>query len=227
VSQSRGALLAAAAGFGILGTRVLAARNTRAGTLLRVIAASAGGVLLLTAVILWLGSERTVLRRLAPTEAETATFVGRRIGISAALGVWQDFPILGSGAGTFERVVSMHQSEDLGKTYHHAHDDYMEIGATMGTAGFVVAIVALIGGYAGLMRGTFGRRGASLPWRRRAFQIAALTSLTIAMVHALFDFNFYIPANAATLAAIVGAAVAPRKVSRGARASGDDSWSRG
>jgi O-antigen ligase len=211
VSQSRGALLAAAAGFGLVGARVLAARNTRAGVLVRIIAASAAGVLLLTAVILWLGSERTVLRRLAPTEAETVTLVGRRIGITAALGVWRDFPILGSGAGTFERVVSMHQSEDLGKMYHHAHDDYVEIGATMGTAGFVVAMVALIGGYSGLMRGTFGRRGASLPWRRRAFQIAALTSLTIAMVHALFDFNFYIPANAATLAAIVGAAVAPRK----------------
>ncbi|HEV7588258.1 MAG TPA: hypothetical protein VGO40_09085, partial [Longimicrobium sp.] len=47
-----------------------------------------------------------------------------------------------------------------------------------------------------------------LSWRRRAFQLAALASLTIAMVHALFDFNFYIPANPATLAVILGAAVA-------------------
>ena len=38
--------------------------------------------------------------------------------------------------------------------------------------------------------------------------MAALTSLTIASVHALFDFNFFIPANPATLAAIAGAAVA-------------------
>ncbi|MCU1245164.1 MAG: hypothetical protein JWN02_1074, partial [Acidobacteria bacterium] len=31
--------------------------------------------------------------------------------------------------------------------------------------------------------------------------------LTVAVVHALFDFNFYIPSNAATLAAIAGTAV--------------------
>jgi hypothetical protein len=34
--------------------------------------------------------------------------------------------------------------------------------------------------------------------------------VTIAAVHALVDFNFFIPANAATIAAIAGAAVAPR-----------------
>ena len=56
---------------------------------------------------------------------------------------------------------------------------------------------------------TFGSDAtAELSWRRRAFQVAALASLTIAMVHALFDFNFHIPSNPATLAAIVGAAVA-------------------
>jgi hypothetical protein len=55
---------------------------------------------------------------------------------------------------------------------------------------------------------TFGRAAEELSWRRRAFQTAALASLTIAMVHALFDFNFFIPANPATLAAICGAAVA-------------------
>lgn len=226
VSQSRGALLAAIVGFLVIGFRILAAKNSRGGTLMKASAGAISAILLLGAIIAWLGSERTVLRRLAPTEAETATFVGRKIGITAALRIWEDFPVLGSGAGTFDRVVSMHQTEDLAKFYHRAHDDYAEIAATMGTAGFVVAMVALIGGYVGLMRGTFGKRGAALPWRRRAFQIAALTSLTIAMFHALFDFNFFIPANAATLAAIVGAAVAPRKLSRTSRASADDSLSR-
>jgi hypothetical protein len=55
---------------------------------------------------------------------------------------------------------------------------------------------------------TFGESAGELTWRRRAFQVAALASLTIAMVHALFDFNFFIPSNPATLAAIAGAAVA-------------------
>jgi hypothetical protein len=37
--------------------------------------------------------------------------------------------------------------------------------------------------------------------------VAALASLTIALVHALYDFNFFIPSNPATLAAIAGAAM--------------------
>jgi O-antigen ligase len=102
----------------------------------------------------------------------------------------------------------MAQREDLGKTYHHAHNDYAEIAATAGTLGYLIAIVTLFGGYFALMRMTFGRAGAELSWLRRAFQAAALASLTIAMVHALVDFNFFIPANPATLAVIAGAAVA-------------------
>src|SRR4029078_559856 len=115
------------------------------------------------------------------TSEEQTNLVGRRIGIGAALGVWRDFPILRSGPRTFERVVSMHQSEDLQKIYNHAHDDYAEIAATTGAAGFLAAIMALLRGYVALARASFGRRAASLPWRRRAFQIAALTSLSIAM----------------------------------------------
>jgi hypothetical protein len=71
----------------------------------------------------------------------------------------------------------------------------------------VIFVVALVGGYAALLRMTFGATN-ELTWRRRAFQVAALASLTIAMVHALIDFNFFIPSNPATLSAILGAAVA-------------------
>jgi O-antigen ligase len=143
--------------------------------------------------------------RFTPSEFERATLVGRRIGIEAAARIWQQFPIAGSGLGTFERVVSMEQTQDLAKIYHHAHNDYMEVAATSGTLGFMIALVELVGGYAAMVRQS---RDRELSWRRRAFQYAALASLTIAMVHSLFDFNLFIPANPATLAVILGAAAA-------------------
>ena len=80
----------------------------------------------------------------------------------------------------------------------------------------VAFMVALIGGYVSLLRMTFGA-ATELSWRRRAFQVAALASLTIAMVHALFDFNFFIPSNPPTLAAMCGAAVASLNHDRRAR----------
>ncbi|HEX2121219.1 MAG TPA: O-antigen ligase family protein, partial [Thermoanaerobaculia bacterium] len=200
LAQSRGALLALAAGAMVVAALFPGRRVTR------IAFGGAAGALVVLALIVFLGTERTVAR-FVPNEFERQTFVGRRVGIAAAAGVWQRFPVLGSGLGTFQRVVYMEQTEDLGKTYHHAHNDYVEIAATGGAIAFAVAVVSLFWGYAALVRMTFGAAAAELSWSRRAFQVAALASLTIAMVHALYDFNFFIPSNPATLAAIAGAAM--------------------
>lgn len=201
LAQSRGALLALGAGLMFVAALLPGRR------IARIAFAGTAGLVLVGALIFYLGPERTV-GRFMPSEFERQTFVGRRIGISAAVSLWQRFSLFGSGLGTFERVVSMEQKQDLGKIYHHAHNDYAELAATGGTLGFVIGVVALLGGYVALVRMTFGASAVELTWRRRAYQTAALASLTIAMVHALFDFNFYIPSNPATLAAILGAAVA-------------------
>ncbi len=198
LSQSRGALLALGAG-SLAVAAMLPGRR-----IARIALGSAAGLVAVVTLALFLGPERTVTRFLASSDA----LASRRVGISAALDLWTRFPIFGSGAGTFERVVSMEQHERIGVIYHHAHNDYAEIAATTGTIGFVIATVALLGGYIALIRMTFGERSREITWSRRAFQVAALASLTIAMIHALFDFNFYIPANPATLAAILGASVA-------------------
>ncbi|MBV8516523.1 MAG: O-antigen ligase family protein [Acidobacteria bacterium] len=201
LASSRGALLALAAGF--LGCGALLPGRR----VLRVTLAAAAGAVVLTALIFFLGIGRTV-GRFTPSAGERETFGGRRVGITAAARVWERFSLLGSGLGTFSRVVSMEQREDLDRLYNHAHNDYMEFAATSGTLGIVIALVTLLGGTITLVRMTFGAASKELSWRRRAYQAAALTSIFIAMVHALVDFNFFIPANPATLAAIAGAAVA-------------------
>ncbi|HET7434472.1 MAG TPA: O-antigen ligase family protein [Thermoanaerobaculia bacterium] len=201
LAQSRGALLAAAAGVLVTGSLF------PGGRVWRVAFALVAGLLVLGGLIALLGPERTI-ERFKPNDSEQSTFVGRRIGFEAAARIWSRFSIFGSGAGTFERVVSMEQREDVGKTYHRAHNDYMELAATTGSLGIVIALVTLAGGYAALVRMTIGKESGDLIRARRVYQAAALASLTIAMVHSLYDFNFFIPANPATLAVIVGAAVA-------------------
>jgi O-antigen ligase len=201
LARSRGALLALGAGLLVI---ALAMPGKR---VMRLSIALSTGVVLVIALVIFLGSERTSAPRFAITAGEQETLGGRRIGFDTAIGVWRRFPLLGSGVGTFERAELMEQRTDVGKTYHHAHNDYVEIAATSGAIGLLIAIATLFGGYVALMRMTFGAESLALSWLRRAFQAAALTSLTIAMIHALIDFNFFIPANPATLAVIVGAAV--------------------
>jgi O-antigen ligase len=198
LSQSRGALLALLAGLLFVTAMIPGRRMTR------VALAALGGIAAVLTLALVLGRERTI-ERFTGTVAEAE---GRTATITAALRVWHRYSILGSGAGTFEFAVPMEHRGEMAKLYTHAHNDYAEIGATTGTLGFTVAMVALIGGYVALARMTFGHASADLAFTRRAFQAAALASMTIAMTHALVDFNFFIPSNAGTLAAISGAAVA-------------------
>jgi hypothetical protein len=198
LSQSRGGLLSLGAGLFLVAAMVPGRR------LARIASGAIAGIIAIAALTLFFGPERTV-RRFGESDDSLA---GRRVGIAAAHGVWNRFPVFGSGAGTFERVVSLEQTGDPTKIFHHVHNDYAEIAATTGSLGFTIAVVVLFGGYVALVHMTFGPHRAEITWSRRAFQTAALASLSIAMIHALIDFNFYIPSNPATLAAIMGAAVA-------------------
>ncbi|MEA2570942.1 MAG: hypothetical protein QOI24_2943 [Acidobacteriota bacterium] len=215
VAQSRGALLSLAAGAAASGALLLRPsrhrRHSHAVALAKLGLGIAAGLLLIGSMVMFLGTERTVAR-FKPSASEQTNLVGRRSEISAAVAIWRRFPALGSGLGTFVDVVSQVQSEDLDVIYNHAHNDYAEVGATTGVVGFTIVLASVVLGFIALVRLSFDR-GAR--WQRRAFIVAALTSILVALVHAMIDFNFYIPANFATLAAIAGAAVATRS-SRGA-----------
>jgi putative inorganic carbon (HCO3(-)) transporter len=217
VSQSRGALAALAAGGAIVIALVTprlrgatASRRRRATRAARRVAfAAAGFLLFLAALVSFLGSERTAVARIRAEGQQQSTLGGRRIGIEAALRLWRLFPLFGSGAGTFADVVSMTQTEDLSKLYQHAHDDYAELAATTGAFGFLAGAGAF---FAGLLLNfrRYLNPLSVMSWRGRTFGLAALASVAIASLHALVDFNFFIPANAATILAIAGAATSPR-----------------
>jgi O-antigen ligase len=213
LSQSRGALLSIVAGIAVVIAIVSAAgpqEGSRRRRARRAMRRMVFGIAVLTLVVAnlvaFLGARRTI-SRFGEGQKEPSSLGGRRTGIQAAFRVWHAFPIFGSGAGTFADVVSIGQSEDVGKLYQHAHDDYAEVAATTGIFGAVV-IAAFLTGLLLAFRQHL-RVDPFTSQRGRAFAIAALTSLTIASVHALIDFNSFIPANAATIAAIAGAAVAP------------------
>jgi O-antigen ligase len=204
VSESRGATLAIIGGFAIVGAMGSDKGHALARTLLIAVAVSAA----IAAAILVLGHTET-MTRFEHTRASQLN--ARRASVIGAFRIWQMFPIFGSGAGTYEDVVLMTRATSSEVIANHAHDDYAEILATTGALGFVVSLVPFLGGFASLARNAFGPGGEPMSWRRRVFKMAALTSIAIALIHALVDFNFFIPANPITLAAIAGAAVVARE----------------
>jgi len=204
VSESRGALLAIIGGFAI--TAAIASDSRRALIRGALIAAVVAAVLGAAVVVL---DQSHIVKRFEGSRV--SEFEARRASIAGALRIWQIFPLFGSGAGTYEDAVVMTRAYPGDAIPNHAHDDYAEILGTTGALGFLVSVVPLIAGFAALSRSTFGENGEPMSWRRRAFRAAALTSIAIAMLHALVDFNFFIPANPITLAAIAGAAVVARE----------------
>lgn len=204
VSESRGAVLAIIGGFAIVGG--IASPGRRAvlrGVLIAIAVTSA-----IVVTILVLGRTETVSRL---EQSRAAQLDSRRASVIGAVRIWELFPLFGSGAGTYEDVVLMTRTTSSAVLANHAHDDYAEILATTGAVGFIVSLVSLLGGFAAVARKTFGKHGVPMSWRHRAFNAAALASIAIAMIHALVDFNFFIPANPITLAAIAGAAVVAKE----------------
>jgi hypothetical protein len=204
VSESRGAVLAIIGGFAIVGGIASPGRRAVLRGVLIAIAVTAAIVV----TILVLGRTETVSRL---EESRAAQLDSRRASVIGAVHIWELFPLFGSGAGTYENVVLMTRTTSSVVLANHAHDDYAEILATTGAVGFIVSFVSLLGGFAALARKTFGKHVVPVSWRRRAFNAAALASIAIAMIHALVDFNFFIPANPITLAAIAGAAVVAKE----------------
>jgi O-antigen ligase len=203
VSESRGAVVAIIAGFAIVGAMMT---EKNAGLRAALIAVGISAAILATLLVL--GRPGTVTRF---RTSQASQVEARRDSMVAGLRIWRMFPLFGSGAGTYPDVV-LSTRATLGETLvNHAHNDYAEVLGTTGTLGFLVSVVPLLGGFVALMRNAFGADGEAMSWRRRAFKAAALTSIAIAMIHALVDFNFFIPANPITLAAIAGAAVVARE----------------
>jgi len=204
MSESRGALLALIGGFAIVG----ATASDKKKAALRATLIAVGLSAAIVATLLVLGRPGTVTRF---ETSQASQFETRRDSMIAGFKIWAMFPLFGSGAGTYPDVVLSTRATAGDALANHAHNDYVEILATTGAAGFVVSFVALLAGFAVLTRTAFGPSGEAMSWRRRAFKAAALTSIAIAMIHALVDFNFFIPANPITLAAIAGAAVVARE----------------
>jgi O-antigen ligase len=214
IARSRGALLAMIAGCAI--GAAAATRRRIARSLLVFVAA----IVIVAGVAAYLGPERTSIGRLIPSSADIQ---GRRAGIEIALAIWRRFPLLGSGLGTFIDLAPTLQPREYSTVFNHAHNDYVEVLATTGAVGFLVLIVPLALGLRAFLREAFKGSDAT-SYRRRAFHAAVFASIATALVHACFDFNFFIPANAVTLAAMAGAIVATRSESSEERDSSlDDS----
>ncbi len=111
----------------------------------------------------------------------------------------KDFPLTGIGLGTFEYVFPGYQHTEMNKLVDHAHNDWVQLFAETGWAGFFIIGAGFI----------FFLVSSIVRWRRRhdrfsvGIGLGGMGALVAISVHSLSDFNLHIPANAFLLALIV------------------------
>lgn len=126
---------------------------------------------------------------------------GRPLYWSNIVGMAEQFPLFGTGLGSFESVYPAF--ERLGGPellLVHAHNDYLEYFSELGAVGFAL----LFGGI--LTAIVF----AAAAWRTRrdpqakGIALGGLVSLAGILLHSLTDFNLHIPANMLLFSTVLG-----------------------
>jgi O-antigen ligase len=145
--------------------------------------------------------ERIQTTELTDAEGGKSESVEARTAVArTALAVVKDFPVTGSGGGSYYNVFLGYRTPQLGNNlWDHTHNDYVEIACDYGLPGLALLGLVVALTLATVLR-VMARRRSPLPWGV-AFGVAmAIVGL---LLHSTVDFNMQIPANALTFVVIL------------------------
>jgi O-antigen ligase len=120
------------------------------------------------------------------------------------LGMVKDFPVFGTGLGTFGYAFPLYKHAiDAPLVYLYSHNDYLQILAETGIAGFA-AIMTALALFALWSLRTLVRLSEGGDFGRFFIFLGAAAGVFSILVHSLADFNLHIPSNAIYFAFLIG-----------------------
>ncbi len=143
--------------------------------------------ILATLLAVFIGLQNTLNKFLAKGLFEST---GRIEYWASALQMAGDFPLFGTGLGTFKYAYFLYGKQAA--WVNHAHNEYVESLADMGALAFTAffALLALLA--FSLLRMWAARRHPEI----KPVVLGVLTALFAAFFHSIFDFSLRVPANA-------------------------------
>lgn len=143
--------------------------------------------ILATLLAVFIGLQNTLTKFLAKGIFEGT---GRLEYWSSTLRMFSDFPLFGTGLGTFKYAYYLYGRQE--NWVSHAHNDYVETLSDLGLLGSLLffALLALLA-YT-LLRMWSARRHPEI----KPVVLGVLTALFAAAFHSIFDFSLRVPANA-------------------------------
>jgi O-antigen ligase len=107
------------------------------------------------------------------------------------LTIVKDFPLFGTGLGTFASVYPVYQTVALEGQLTHAHNDYLEYLSELGLVGFIL----LLGAIAFIVLDSFSTWSERRNPEIKGLAMGGLIAVVIMLIHSITDFNLHIPAN--------------------------------
>tara|TARA_B110000858_G_scaffold112419_2_gene128583 strand:- start:276 stop:1682 length:1407 start_codon:yes stop_codon:yes gene_type:complete len=103
----------------------------------------------------------------------------------------QDYPLTGTGLGSFYSSYPAYKGDDISGYYDHAHNDLLEFATTLGLIGYAPLILLVLLSLAKAIKSLYQRRDQLA----RGVAFAATMGITSLLIHSAVDFNLQIPAN--------------------------------
>tara|TARA_Y100000296_G_scaffold37900_1_gene43853 strand:+ start:12805 stop:14133 length:1329 start_codon:yes stop_codon:yes gene_type:complete len=133
--------------------------------------------------------------------------------------IWKEYPILGTGSGTFTHVYPSLKSEDVvtSRIYNNAHNDILQFLSEFGLPAFLV--LCWIVGYA--LTNVVNAMRKRHSHFSKGIGFGSMMAIVALMIHSTVDFNLQIPANALMFMLVLALSAisrwTPRKIHRDRR----------
>jgi len=137
----------------------------------------------------WVGLDAVISRFLTSSE----DFKFRSIFWVNTFQIFKDFPLFGSGLGTFTQVFPMYRSFHLIGIATHAENDFLQLASEVGLVGIgLLLILFLFLLYKAISRiNSFSHRESG-----RYIGIGSLVGILALMFHSIVEKNIQVPSNA-------------------------------
>jgi|CXWL01.1.fsa_nt_gi O-antigen ligase len=156
-----------------------------------------GTVILIASLILvdialigtWFGVEKTV-QRITETTVQN---VEERVDPSIyAVKIFDDYPLFGTGGGTFYTAFTRYRGQDIPDYFDHVHNDYVQYLTDTGAIGTALLGLLVLASFIAAVVAQARRRD---PFTR-GIAFGAVMGILAIGIHSTVDFNLQIPANA-------------------------------
>jgi hypothetical protein len=117
-----------------------------------------------------------------------------------ALHIARDYPLFGTGPGTFVFIHPQYQDATFTRKAVLTHDDYLNCLDDYGIVGFAIVLFFIVAVTLAFLKPLW----ADNRWQDRVMVATAFAAWGALLIHSTVDFNLHIPANAMIFFSLIG-----------------------